>query len=127
MIGRLTVFVRTHFCDSACSWCDTKYTWDRTHPDFKKFERLTSQEIVGRVRGLYDKAGYLFSPRKYWLTLSGGNPVLFLWRFNWEQVVDVFGELTGFGGLLPGLSCKKITWKDGFSYLFCLMRYRLLD
>ena len=22
---------------------------------------------------------------------------------------------------------KKITWKDGFSYLFCLLRYRVLD
>ena len=82
MAGHRTVFVRIHFCDGDgqghwCSWCDTKYTWDPSNPEFKKFERLTADEIVSRVLELYGRielyGGHHSNP---WITLSGGNPVM---------------------------------------------------
>lgn len=33
-LGRSSVFLRLHFCNLNCSWCDTKYTWDKNSREF---------------------------------------------------------------------------------------------
>lgn len=35
-IGMSAVFLRLHFCNLQCAWCDTRYTWDRSKPEFWK-------------------------------------------------------------------------------------------
>lgn len=78
LAGHQVVFVRLHFCDGDqhkhwCSWCDTRYSWDRNDPGFSKYRRLTANEIADRVSRL------AFTVQAYepcWVVLSGGNPVL---------------------------------------------------
>ncbi len=87
MIGRQTVFLRFHLCDGDghghwCSWCDTKETWDKSHPLFDKHEKLTAAQIVERITSLYqakypDEPMYEMMP---WVTISGGNPMVQLDR-----------------------------------------------
>src|SRR3954451_22196690 len=73
--GVPTRFVRVGGCDFRCSWCDTMYAVD---PEVVRAtaEKLSSQEIVGRVASL---DGH---PR--WVTISGGNPAL----HNLDDVVS---------------------------------------
>lgn len=33
-LGLPSVFLRLHFCNLRCTWCDTKYTWDKNSPEF---------------------------------------------------------------------------------------------
>lgn len=33
-LGMSSVFLRLHFCNLRCGWCDTKYTWDKNSPEF---------------------------------------------------------------------------------------------
>lgn len=33
-LGLPSVFLRLHFCNLSCGWCDTKYTWDKKSPEF---------------------------------------------------------------------------------------------
>lgn len=33
-IGKPAVFLRLHYCNLHCSWCDTQYTWDKDRKEF---------------------------------------------------------------------------------------------
>lgn len=33
-MGMPSVFLRLHFCNLRCSWCDTQYTWDKKSAEF---------------------------------------------------------------------------------------------
>ena len=33
-LGKPAVFMRLHECNLVCTWCDTKYTWDREKPEY---------------------------------------------------------------------------------------------
>ena len=57
-VGQPTVFVRTAGCSLACSFCDT---------DFRVRREMTTEEIVGEVRGYGCP----------WACLTGGEPTLF--------------------------------------------------
>ena len=51
--GRPSTFVRLSLCNLACTWCDTKYTWDweRYDPD-AEIARTECADIVARVTEL---------------------------------------------------------------------------
>jgi len=52
-IGRPSTFVRLSLCNLACSWCDTRYTWDWSHFDPKvEIISMLSSEVVERVSAL---------------------------------------------------------------------------
>jgi 7-carboxy-7-deazaguanine synthase len=40
--GANSLFIRFHFCNLTCTWCDTKYTW---HADSGKFEPYTEEQL----------------------------------------------------------------------------------
>jgi organic radical activating enzyme len=49
--GLPSVFVRLSLCNLACSWCDTKYTWDWAHYNPKvEILPLDMAEVSGRVQ-----------------------------------------------------------------------------
>jgi len=70
LAGRRTFFVRFAGCDWDCSWCDTKYAVLPKYPGWKK-EMLTVDEIHSRLQSLGLQSDD-------WITLSGGNPALFV-------------------------------------------------
>ena len=51
--GRPSTFVRLSLCNLACTWCDTKYTWDWEHHDpGTEIVPTGCAEVVDRVRAL---------------------------------------------------------------------------
>ena len=65
--GAPAVFLRLATCNLACSWCDTRYTWDWEHfrPDMEIVE-LPAQEAEERIRS--------FGVSR--LIVTGGEPLL---------------------------------------------------
>lgn len=98
--GRRTWFVRFAGCDYDCYWCDTKYAVSPKYAGWSR-EMLTSGQIMGKLIDLgirmYDM-----------VTLSGGNPALFVD----EELVEAFAdssiylamETQGSRLLLPGVA-----------------------
>ena len=63
--GRPSVFLRLATCNLACSWCDTKYTWDWDSYDYeRKVVSLSVSEVEERVMEFR-------CPR---LVITGGEP-----------------------------------------------------
>lgn len=69
-IGLKTWFVRFAGCDYDCSWCDTKYAVSPKYPGWSRVMR-TSREVADTLSELNAKS-------EDWITLSGGNPALFV-------------------------------------------------
>ena len=65
--GAPSVFLRLATCNLACSWCDTKYTWDWEHYDF-------AQEVVSLVANEVEARILSFECRR--LIVTGGEPLL---------------------------------------------------
>ena len=52
-VGRPSTFVQLSLCNLACTWCDTKYTWDWAHYDpGAEIMHTTNTEIIGKVTSL---------------------------------------------------------------------------
>lgn len=72
LLGHRTYFIRFRGCDFDCSWCDTKYA---VLPKYSGWEswlgKMEPKEILERLINL-GWQGY------EWITLSGGNPALFV-------------------------------------------------
>ena len=66
-MGRPSVFLRLATCNLACSWCDTKYTWDWERYDYEaEVVSLPVSEVEERVLA--------FGCRQ--LVVTGGEPLL---------------------------------------------------
>lgn len=78
MAGRLTAFLRLHYCGSSCSWCDTRYSWDKTDPGYNNFTKMTAKEIREKLVKLHMRfpGDGNISNRSRTVTISGGDPVI---------------------------------------------------
>ena len=66
-IGTPSVFLRLATCNLTCSWCDTKYTWDWQHYDYRKeVASLDPQQVETSILGFG-------CPH---LIITGGEPLL---------------------------------------------------
>ena len=66
-IGTPAVFLRLAQCNLACSWCDTRYTWDWEHYDYdKEVVSLYTTEAEERILELGCRH----------LVITGGEPLL---------------------------------------------------
>jgi 7-carboxy-7-deazaguanine synthase len=61
--GVYSLFLRFHFCNFTCSWCDTKYTWLEKSG---KHEPYTAEQLKNMISG----------QRPYHVILTGGEPTL---------------------------------------------------
>ncbi len=93
-IGRPAIFVRLQLCNLTCEWCDTRYTWDRQHPDFDKYEALRPAELLAR---LHDYPCHR-------LIITGGEPLLHTTAIDsllgmlgpeWAVEIETNGTLPG--------------------------------
>ena len=66
-IGTPSVFLRLALCNLACTWCDTKYTWDWQHYDYK-------DEVVELAVGQVEQTILTHGCRH--LVIAGGEPLL---------------------------------------------------
>lgn len=68
-MGEPAVFLRTNECNLDCNWCDTPYTWNRTHPSYSERTTWTLQrardEILAATRDGCTR-----------MVLTGGEPLL---------------------------------------------------
>lgn len=62
--GAYSLFLRFHFCNLTCSWCDTKYTW---FADSGKFEPYNAEQIKELIR-VHKAPNIIF---------TGGEPTLY--------------------------------------------------
>jgi organic radical activating enzyme len=61
-IGKPATFIRLHYCNLKCDWCDTKYTWDGT-------EKAIPWDMGRLVREIISK------PTKR-VVITGGEPLI---------------------------------------------------
>ena len=66
-MGTQSVFLRLGLCNLACTWCDTKYTWDWEHYDYHQEVMELNQEQVKEHILTYDCNH---------LVITGGEPLL---------------------------------------------------
>ena len=81
--GRPSTFVRLSLCNLACTWCDTKYTWDWARYDpAVEIVRTQSTEVVERVAALGVEN----------VVITGGEPLM-----QQDELSDVAEALTSAG------------------------------
>lgn len=64
-LGLPAIFVRLQVCNLSCAWCDTKYTWDTSHPDYN-YTEFTQAELLAQL-AVYNCRRVIF---------TGGEPLL---------------------------------------------------
>lgn len=81
--GRPSTFVRLSLCNLACSWCDTKYTWDWEHYDPKvEVTAVDCAAVVARVSELGVEN----------VVVTGGEPLM-----QQASLVELVGDLVQLG------------------------------
>ena len=73
-MGKPAVFLRLHFCNLQCGWCDTPYTWKTENKAFwTESQNWTIPETKGKVEGAWACANDKVQKR---LIITGGEPLL---------------------------------------------------
>jgi len=62
--GALSLFLRFHFCNLTCSWCDSKYTWNLKSGKFKTLLQNDLRNIISESTN-------------YHVIFTGGEPSLY--------------------------------------------------
>ena len=78
-LGVPSVFLRLATCNLACTWCDTKYTWDWRNYDY-------DSEVVELTQGQVEERVLSYDCRR--LVVTGGEPLL-----QQAQLVPLVGFL----------------------------------
>jgi len=106
--GVPSVFVRMRRCNLQCSWCDTRYTWDRNNEGFYNWAAYTARDLATRIdlmaspglppymraeiaRAIDDDSdtGPLHRKDVHNLVLTGGEPMI--WQ---RHFLELFSHLT---------------------------------
>lgn len=91
-IGKPAVFLRLHFCNLHCGWCDTKYTWDKNSREFwQEAEDWSFQRTLKKISDYQVKR----------LVITGGEPMLQQARIakfielipDWEVEIETNGTI----------------------------------
>ena len=62
--GVYSLFIRFHFCNLTCNWCDTKYTWLEKSGTFQIY---SAEELKNIIKGC----------KPYHIIFTGGEPALY--------------------------------------------------
>jgi 7-carboxy-7-deazaguanine synthase len=74
-LGKPCTFVRLHFCNLSCAWCDTWYTWKRDTKEFwTESATIPIKMLTGRIANTQVDAGVRnFCHR---VVFTGGEPLI---------------------------------------------------
>ncbi len=76
-LGKPATFVRLHFCNLSCSWCDTWYTWHRdTEQYYKEPFDMSVSELHRGIRNAQAAKGVSEENHVYRVIFTGGEPML---------------------------------------------------
>jgi 7-carboxy-7-deazaguanine synthase len=53
MTGVYSLFIRFHFCNLSCIWCDTKYTWLEKSGKFKEYSKEELKQIIAGSKAFH--------------------------------------------------------------------------
>ena len=56
-VGALALFIRFHFCNLTCKWCDTKYTWHKKSDVYRVMDAESLQTVIKD----YNKPNIIFT------------------------------------------------------------------
>jgi len=62
--GVYALFIRFHFCNLTCTWCDTKYTWNKKSGEFKEYYGEELKSIIRKSKAFH-------------IVFTGGEPALY--------------------------------------------------
>jgi len=83
-IGTSAIFVRTRRCNLQCTWCDTRYTWDKEDRRFAwDYHTYEPVDVAKRVKELANPGTEL-------VVFTGGEPLL--WQGEIAQTIDLLSE-----------------------------------
>lgn len=78
-LGMSSVFLRLHFCNLRCSWCDTKYTWNKKSPEFwQESQDWSIERAVAEITHFPAKR----------LIVTGGEPLI-----QQRKVVNLLSQI----------------------------------
>jgi organic radical activating enzyme len=88
--GSKAVFLRLHFCNLKCSWCDTTYTWNKNNPEFwQEPQDWSFPQTVNKIEKSWQEK---FSPdtpiSEKRVVITGGEPLL-----QQNKIVEVIKHL----------------------------------
>lgn len=83
--GADSVFLRMRRCNLACTWCDTRYTWDEEDPGYLDYAEQSPRGVAEEVSRLIAKM------QATNLVITGGEPLL--WRPDLMTVLDLMTEV----------------------------------
>ncbi len=94
--GRPVVFLRTSLCNLACTWCDTKYTWDWDNYDYSvEVKQMNIEDLVNSISRYQSKH----------LVITGGEPMIqqrqLLNLIKKVKEMNYFVEIETNGTILP--------------------------
>lgn len=90
--GSPAVFLRLHFCNLGCTWCDTGYTWNKKRQEFwKEPVDWTYDETVENINQVWnEKHEPEVSGSEKRLVITGGEPLL-----QQREITNLVNLLTG--------------------------------
>lgn len=76
--GSPAIFLRLQYCNLACSWCDTKYTWDKDAEEFWKepVDWSFSETARNVEKAWAERFGDTFKDSEKRIVITGGEPLL---------------------------------------------------
>ena len=95
--GLNSLFIRFHFCNLACYWCDTKYTWLKNSGPYKEY---TKKQLIELIRNNTSSN----------VVFTGGEPALY--KLD-ELVCDAKKYHVESSGVLLPTEPLDITLRDG--------------
>jgi 7-carboxy-7-deazaguanine synthase len=109
--GTPAVFIRTKFCNLGCSWCDTRFTWDKDK--IEAGEQIGCDEIADRAAKLIPAASRIEETH---VVITGGEPMLHQGKLpslaaELRQRGFVFLEIETNGTISPSMEVQAaISW-----------------
>ena len=98
--GVYSLFVRFHFCNLTCNWCDTKFTWNKKSGAFKEYSAEDLKKIVSDSKAQH-------------IIFTGGEPALY--RLDLLVVEGKKFHVETNGSIIPTEKLDKIL-PDGTSF-----------